>query len=248
MLARGEPFFLDVGGARIVGRAWGEGPTVLLAHGWGGHSGHMTPMVDPIVAAGYRAVAIDTPGHGESEGRLSSLVHFASALDRVSALFTPLGGLVAHSFGAAAATLAMSRGLAVRRAVFFAPFVRFQSVWAQFRAGLGVSEEIWTRMVREAEQWLEVRFDAIAPSELAPHMTTPLLVLHDVEDREVTFADGAELVSRWPGATLHQVEQLGHFRLLRDPACVAEAVRFLGGGCTEGAATWVAHRLTRHTD
>jgi len=38
VLARGELFSLAVRGDRVVGRAWGEGPTVLLAHGWGGHS------------------------------------------------------------------------------------------------------------------------------------------------------------------------------------------------------------------
>ena len=43
-------------GGRVVGRAWGEGPTVLLVHGWGGHAGQMTPLVDSVVAAGHRAV------------------------------------------------------------------------------------------------------------------------------------------------------------------------------------------------
>src|ERR1700730_12698450 len=45
MLACGEPFALDVRGQRVAGRAWGEGPTVLLVHGWGGHAGQMTPLV-----------------------------------------------------------------------------------------------------------------------------------------------------------------------------------------------------------
>jgi pimeloyl-ACP methyl ester carboxylesterase len=227
VLAEGEVFTLEAGGERVVGRAWGEGPTVLLAHGWGGHSGQMTAFVGPLVAAGFRAVAIDLPGHGESAGRVSSLVHFAAALARAAALWKPVQGLVAHSFGAAAGTYAMSCGMPVGRAVFFAPPARFDSFWARFRAGVGVSPEIMERMLRQSESWLQVRFDGIAAVDLAPRMTAPLLVLHDPEDREVSFDEGAELARRWPGAELRPVERLGHLRILKDERCVAEAVEFL---------------------
>ena len=227
VLGRGELFSFEAGGQRVIGRAWGEGPTVLLVHGWGGHSGQMTSLVDPAVAAGFRVVALDLPGHGESEGSVSSLVHFASALVRAAALFRPVRGVVAHSFGAAASTYAISSGLPVERAVFFAPPAGFESFWARFRAGVGVSQEIMDRMLHEAEEWLHVRFDCIGPVELAPRMTVPLLVLHDPEDREVPYEEGAELARRWPGAELRPALGLGHLRILRDERCVAAAVGFV---------------------
>jgi pimeloyl-ACP methyl ester carboxylesterase len=229
VLARGELFTLAARGRRIVGRAWGEGPAVLLAHGWGGHSGQMTPLVEPLVATGFRAVAIDLPAHGESEGRVSSLVHFAAALERAAALFGPVRGLVAHSFGAAAATYALFRGLLAARAVFFAPPSRFDSFWVRFRAGAGVSDEVWQRMMRRAESWLDVRFDGIAPADLAPRMQVPLLILHDTGDREMPIAEGTELAGRWPRAVIHPTTGLGHLRILRDDRCIAEAVRFIAG-------------------
>ena len=228
VLARGEQFSLDVDGQRVVGRAWGEGPAVLLVHGWGGHAGQMTSLVDPAVAAGFRAVAIDLPGHGESEGSLSSLVHFASALRSAGARFGPVRGIAAHSFGAAGTAYAISSGLAVERAVFFAPPLSFESFWFRFREGVGLSRPVMDRMLREAEEWLEVRFDGIAPADVAPRMTTPLLVLHDPEDREVPYEEGAELARRWPGAELRPTPGLGHLRILRDGGCVAAAVGFLG--------------------
>jgi len=227
VLSRGELFALTVRGDRVVGRAWGQGPTVLLAHGWGGHSGQMTAFVDPLVAAGFRAVALDLPGHGESAGSVSSLVHFSAALSQGGALFGPVHGLVAHSFGAAGSTYALSCGLAAERAVFFAPPAGFESFWVRFRAGVGVSQEVLDRMLRAAEGWLDVRFDSIAPVGLAPRMTTPLLVFHDPEDGAVPFEEGTALARRWPGAELRPAGGLGHLRILRDERCVAEAVRFL---------------------
>lgn len=230
VLARGELFSFEVAGQRVAGRAWGAGPALLLAHGWGGHAGQMTPLVDPLVTAGFRAVALDLPGHGESAGSVSSLVHFASALRRAGSLFGPVRGIAAHSFGAAGAAYAIASGLAVERAVFFAPPLSFDSFWLRFRTGVGVSPEVMDRMLREAEEWLEVRFAGIAPAELAPRMTAPLLVLHDPDDREVPFEEGSELARRWPGAQLRPTSGLGHLRILRDEACVAAAVTFLAGG------------------
>lgn len=233
VLASGTRFSIEAGGRRVAGWAWGEGPAVLLAHGWGGHSGQMTSLVGPAIAAGCRVVAIDLPAHGASAGRVSSLVHFAAALERAAALWQPVEAVVAHSFGAAAATYALFRGLAARRAVFFAPPARFDSFWSRFRAGAGVSDEVWRRMLRRAEDWLDVRFDGIAPIDLAPRMQVPLLVLHDGGDREVPFAEGVELARAWPGAALERTEQLGHLRLLRDPACVGRAVRFAAGAAAD---------------
>src|SRR3954452_14112926 len=209
VLARGERFEMAALGGRVVGRAWGEGPAMLLAHGWGGHAGQMTPLVDPIVAAGYRAVALDLPGHGESEGRVSSLVHFASALARAASLFGPVHGIAAHSFGAAGSAYAMASGLMVKRAAFFAPPVGFESFWLRFRIGVGVSQEVMDRLLRDAEAWLDVRLYCIAPGDVAPRMTPQLLVLHAGDDREVLFKEGAELARRWPGTQDCSVEGLG---------------------------------------
>ncbi len=173
VLARGELFSLEVEGQRVAGRVWGEGPTVFLMHGWGGHSGQMTPLVDPAVAAGFRVVALDLPATASrrAASRRSSIS--PRRWCRPRALFRPVHGLVAHSFGAAASTYAISSGLAVERAVFFAPPAGFESFWARFRAGVGVSQGIMDRMLHEAEEWLHVSFEGIGPVSLAPRMSMP---------------------------------------------------------------------------
>jgi pimeloyl-ACP methyl ester carboxylesterase len=233
VLDRAEPFALDVDGKHVAGYAWGAGPAVLLAHGWSGHAGQMTPLVDPLMAAGFRAVAIDMPGHGASAKHLTSLVHFSDAIEAAAARFGPLHGIVAHSFGASACMLSLTRGLTVDRAVFFAPPARFDTWWLRFRMGLGMSDAMWQRFLRDADTWLSVQFEDIAPADLAPGMTVPLLVIHAANDGEVSIDEGAELASRWPGATLHRMERLGHLRLLRNERSIADAVSFLASDRTQ---------------
>ncbi|MQB44617.1 alpha/beta hydrolase [Rhizobium sp. ICMP 5592] len=53
-------------GARIWYAAYGEGQPVILLHGGLGNSGNWGHQVPALVEAGYRAVIIDSRGHGRS--------------------------------------------------------------------------------------------------------------------------------------------------------------------------------------
>lgn len=227
ILEGGRQFRIEVDGRAVVGWRWGEGPAALLVHGWGGHAGQMTELVAPLVRAGFEAVAIDLPGHGASAGSRSSIVHFARAIEVTARQLGGIDVLLAHSFGAAGATLALSRGLQARRAVFLAPPASFERIWARFRAGAGITPPVWQRLLRRSELWLGVPLNGVEPVLLAPRLSTPLLILHDAGDRELPFDEGAALAAAWPGAVLRRLEGLCHLRLLKDPACIHEAVDFL---------------------
>ena len=111
ILARGERFSIWWRGGVLRAWRWGHGPTVLLVHGWGGYGAQFASFVPALEAAGYRAVVIDGPAHGESDGRRTNLLEFAEAVLHVGEEVGPLAGVVAHSFGGASTAIAMSRGL-----------------------------------------------------------------------------------------------------------------------------------------
>ena len=54
------------GEGRMVWREWGTGPTVVFFHGGFGSWLHWIRNVEAIAAAGYRVLAADTPGLGDS--------------------------------------------------------------------------------------------------------------------------------------------------------------------------------------
>src|SRR5690349_395790 len=63
--ATGTPLRL---GGGLAATAWGEGPPVLLVHGWAGRGTQLGEFVAPLVAAQRRVVALDAPAHGDSPG------------------------------------------------------------------------------------------------------------------------------------------------------------------------------------
>jgi pimeloyl-ACP methyl ester carboxylesterase len=217
-----------VDGDDVVHYVWGDGERrVLLVHGWSGNAGHVAALADALAMAGFTVVAPDQPGHGESGGRESSVVHFAKATAVAQERHGPFCAVVAHSLGAIAATYAMSRGLDCERAVFVNPASSFTSIWRRNEKVIGLSSELMGSVVTSAEKWLGVSFDAIEPTVLAPGLSSKLLVVHDEHDPETPMSDSTALVGAWPGAELVRVEKLGHTRVLSDIGVIRRVVDFL---------------------
>ncbi|PYQ50020.1 MAG: alpha/beta hydrolase [Acidobacteria bacterium] len=208
--------------------SWGRGPAVYLLHGWGGRAQQLGALVAPLVDRGFRVVALDAPGHGASAGRRSSGPEFARSLAAVVERFGPAHAVIAHSLGAAATVFAMREGLAVGRLVFVGPPAD-PLVWAhRFAAALGLTRAAREELQRQSERRLRARWAdlPLLPVRGLPE-PPPLLVVHDRDDREVPWQDGAAIAAAWPGARRVDTVGLGHQRILRDPAVVQAVAEFV---------------------
>ena len=224
----------------IVTEAWGEGPAVYLLHGWGGDRTSWRRFVGPLTRAGFRAVTLDAPGHGDSgpgaygPGR-TLLPEMITALRTAAGHHGPAHAVVAHSMGGLAAAVACLDGLPAARLVLIAPMPDVPSAIQVFAEAAGAGERIQARMPRALERLVQVplsHFDAVQRS--AEQETLPAaLVIHDGGDRRVPFGLGARLAAAWPSARLHVTHGLGHHRILHDEGVIAASVDFLmaGAGC-----------------
>ncbi|MDF1564721.1 MAG: alpha/beta hydrolase [Deltaproteobacteria bacterium] len=206
---------------------WGRGPTILLVHGWSGRGSQLGSMVAPLLESGYRVVAFDAPGHGAADGDRSALPELAQAIEKVVELVGPIEGVVAHSLGCAAASLALARGLEARRLVFLAPPSNPGAYLQRAAELLGFSPRVAAGARSRIEESFGVDFDDARIERLAPRIAANLLVIHDSGDEEVPLAEGMEVVAAWPGAELKITHGLGHRRILRDSAVVEAAMCFL---------------------
>ena len=216
--------------SRIAGMSvwsWGEGPTVLLVHGWNGRGTQLGAFVEPLVERGYRVVAFDAIGHGESAGNQSSLPEFANCIRQVVDELGGVYGIVAHSLGGAATTFALAYGLEAQRLVYGAPPADPREFLKIFGAGLGITDEVRALVKARVERRLGIPMEEMESFGIAPSMRLPLLVVHDEHDKEVPIAVGKNVAKSWPGAELIVTEGLGHQRILRDAGVRDSAVRFI---------------------
>jgi pimeloyl-ACP methyl ester carboxylesterase len=226
-IARAEPLYLTLDGKPLAAWRWGRGPAVLLVHGWGSRGSRLASFIAPLTEAGYSVVAFDAPGHGASAGRLSSLPQFISAIDRLGRELGSLEAIVAHPMGGAATTLAMARGLPVRRVVFLAPAADPAGYSERFAEALGLTPDVLRRMKQSIERRFGQPWDDFDVLRAARKMTAPLLVFHDRDDRDVAWTDGEAIAAAWPGAELVTTEGLGHRRIVHDSGVVSRTIAFL---------------------
>ena len=235
LIEPGTRIVLSAPGAdAIVTESWGEGPAVYLMHGWAGNRTQFDAFVEPLTSAGFRAVAIDSPGHGESGPGLfgpgrSLQPDFSTALRAAFDRFGPPRGVIAHSLGASATAIGTLDGLATGRLVLISPVSNAFSGLDIFVRATGIGPRIRARMPRRIERITRMpaaRFD-IAERAAELDELPPALVIHDMSDRYVPFDQGVLVAAAWPGARLKNTEGLGHNRILRDPGVITAAVGFL---------------------
>lgn len=228
VLARARVEYAVVNGQRICHYVWGDsGPRALLVHGWGGAAAQMTAFVEPLRSLGFQVIALDLPAHGRSAGSVASVKHFEPCIAQAAGTYGNMQAVIAHSLGASAVTFALSRGFACGRAAFLGPVTNYGSVWRYSEQMLKLPPKVMPLVIEDAQRWLGITFDEMEPARLAVGMSTPLLVVHDRNDREVPFADGSGLADTWSNAILLATDTLGHKRGLRDPLVVEQVVAFV---------------------
>src|SRR6202011_1320107 len=120
--AANDQGYVDHDGARIWYATYGSGSPVILLHGGLGHSGNWGYQVPPLVGSGYRAVLIDSRGHGRStrDARPFSYELMASdVLAVMDALRLEKAGLVGWSDGACTALILAAKTPSRVAGVFF---------------------------------------------------------------------------------------------------------------------------------
>ena len=172
-------------------------------------------------------VAFDAFGHGESPGDSMSIPELANCIRQVSDELGGLYGVVAHSMGGAATTVALANGLELERAVFISPPADPREFLRIFGDALAISEEVRAHMKERVERRLGMTMESMRATTIAPSMHVPLLVVHDRDDKEVPVDSGQSIAEAWPNAELMLTEGLGHQRILRAEPVTNVAVSFI---------------------
>lgn len=230
MSARRE--WVEVDGITIATYVWGDPstqPYILLAHGWSSMGLRWENWAGRLLAKGWAAVSFDQPGHGHSGGALCTLPDFARTVRAVGRHYGDAEGVVAHSLGGAAVTLALDEGWTAKRVVLIAPAADPQAATQRFARFVRLGEHLRPALHGVLARRTGIRIDDLHIRHHAPKRTQPLLVVHDVSDRDVPVGEGELYASLWPGASLLKTDRLGHRRVVDDETVVAASLAFLSG-------------------
>ncbi|WP_426287219.1 alpha/beta hydrolase [Luteibacter sp. E-22] len=228
MSARRE--LVEVDGIPIATYVWGDPstqPYILLVHGWSSMGLRWENWAGRLLAHGWAAVAFDQPGHGHSGGTLCTLPDFARTVSAIGRHYGDAEGVVAHSLGGAAVTLALDDGWTAKRVVLIAPAADPQAATQRFARFVRLGEHLRPALHDVLAERTGVRIDDLHIRHHAPKRAQPLLVVHDVSDRDVPVDEGELYASIWPGARLLKTDRLGHRRVVDDETVMTASLAFL---------------------
>ena len=222
-------------GAQIWYATFGDGPPVILLHGGLGHSGNWGYQIPALVSSGYRAIVIDSRGHGRStrdERPYSYELMAADVAVVMDALNVERAALVGWSDGACTALiLADQTPERVTGVFFFACNMDPSGAKADIEFGPLLQRCIARHMAdyrqlsatpdqfdefAEAVGLMQSTQPNYSAEELA-HMRVPVTIVHSEHD-EFIKRDHAEYLARSiPNAKLVILKDVSHFAPLQRP-------------------------------
>lgn len=218
--------FAPAGGTR-------RAPTALVLHGWGARAAHMTSVIRELTEAGFRVIALDLPGHGESAGRRLNMASAVRAVRAADDWFGPFAAIVGHSFGGAVAANAAVGSIrnvepvrAERLVLISAPssmpalfrdFGSFLNLGA--RAQVALAARVHDLTGRPLEEF-------VVADQLARHKL-PALVIHAPDDKEISSKEAESLARAGSHVELRWAPGLGHRRILSDSGVARMVAEFL---------------------
>lgn len=207
--------------------------SVLLVHGWQSHSAFMGNFVKPLQQRGFRVIAIDLPGHGQSSGRL---FHIPLAVEAICVTQEKLGAcdlVISHSLGGAVIATAMAGTIPAFDAVPASALVLISSpssmpkIFNDFSAMVGLNKKANSALHQNVTRLSGCVTEDFIVAKQLQSVDVDVLLMHAPDDKEVPFGESESIANNNNRAVLKPMDGLGHRRIIADDIVVANAVEFV---------------------
>jgi hypothetical protein len=198
---------------RFYTYSYGEGTPILLLHGWCSNGARWREYVQELVAAGYRAIVLDAPGHGLSPGRFLSVPDYIQCVREVLLTEPDWHAIIAHSMGSLTGIIGASEAGHINpstRLVLMSTFSNCDRLMSTFARCLGVSEEV----LQQTREWItEYTGRPLSYFSLTDHLQAlgnDRLLIADTEDIVVPQRELETILQHYPNIEYQLTEGLGH--------------------------------------
>lgn len=216
---------------QIYGWIWkpqhSNGKKILIVHGFNSYSYKFEKYVSLLTNQGFEVLAFDAPAHGLSSGKRINALLYSEVIVQIDKLYGSLYGIMAHSIGGLAASLAAEKMNTLQKLVLIAPATETSTAVDNFFKFIRLPdslkkdfEEVLVDMAQKPVSYFSV-------SRAIQQIGANTLWLHDSGDRICPFKD-AEKVQQMnlPHVVFNVTKGLGHSNIYKEQKAANAIVSF----------------------
>lgn len=220
--------------SKIKGYEWmphiGNGQTVLIAHGYASFAYKFEHYVAPLLKMGYRVLAFDAPGHGQSEGKYINVVVYQEAIQQIMQQCGPVNHFIGHSLGALTLSLIAEQieQAVERKFVLIAPATKTTTTFANFFKMMHFNEVTKAAFLNEVTSRTHHNIEHFAADRALASYKGPVLWVHDEADLVCPYKDLADFQKNAPANIEFMITNgLGHNKVYKTADVMDKIMAFL---------------------
>ncbi len=138
--------------------------------------------------------------------------------------------LVSHSFGGVATTYSLSQKqhLQIDKYALFTTPDRFADRINVVAEQVGLHDKVKKKLITKLEFELKLDLSILNVSNFVKGVSVKdAYIVHDTFDKVLSVEESKRVVEGWSAATLEEVRETGHFRILRTDEVLNKVISFL---------------------
>ena len=203
---------------------------ILIAHGFSSYAYKFDKYVIALRKEGFEVLAFDAPAHGNSDGKKINALIYRDTILSIEKKFGPLFGIIAHSLGGLAASLAVELldNQEKRKLVLIAPATETKTAVKHFFTLIPSDPKIINAFNKHIEQIAKQPISYFSVARVARTTTAKILWVHDQDDNVCTFNDVKPLLTEQiNGLELFITKGLGHNKIYKVNSTKEKIIHFL---------------------
>jgi pimeloyl-ACP methyl ester carboxylesterase len=198
---------------------------VFLVHGWEGQWQQLGEFIAPLREKGFKVVAFDLLGHGESSGSSTDLFMMARSILKVREKLGEPHSLVCHSSGGLAALIAIDEGnLSPKQITCLGLPISYKSLTEGFCDHFLLSESIRTSIYKLMKKRYKRDIEEIDIS-LARKFRFPSLMIFDQLDPNISYKEALQYEGKLPLAEFFLIRGFGHVGMLKSRTLITRVLQ-----------------------
>lgn len=189
----------------------GNGPTVLLNHGWESNAFRWKYLFPDLKRLDLNIIAIDGPAHGNSDGTLFTAIKYSKLIKSTIELYEP-EIIISHSVGAMATVYNEYHhpSPSLKKLILLGSPNSLEVIMRGYQQLLSFNNRVYKGLDTLLQKRFGYKIADFKTEDFAVNITAQTLILHEQSDTIVPVQAGKEIVQKMQYGTFIETQTGGH--------------------------------------